>query len=161
MEIGPTYFGFSQRAEFSWSSDLASHGTRNDISRLRHRVLRRGPEADFVRNDLNDSNTRVVLVTLVDPVSEVTEPGSRARQTMSFVRYEWHENVHSTPVLGDDVLILTYSGDSAVGCPVCRLLVVERHVNVRIVFDFVKFVGCLVGNEDQCYLCRVGRYECC
>lgn len=48
-----------------------STGCRSDGTR--HSVLRRQPVPDFLRDNLDNSDTGVVLVSLVDPVTEISE----------------------------------------------------------------------------------------
>ena len=49
--------------------------------------------------------------------------------------------VQGTPVFRDEVLVLAELGNATVRRPMRILLVVERHVHVRVVLDFVELVN--------------------
>lgn len=57
-----------------------------------------------------------------------------------------------TPVLFNASLVLGDSCGAAIGCPVRGGLVVEGHIDVRVVLDLLKLVRRLVCNEDEGHL---------
>lgn len=61
-------------------------------------------------------------------------------------------NVQVAPMLRNEILVLANLRDAAVGCPVRRRFVVERHIDVRVVFNFLKLVRRAVRDEDERYL---------
>lgn len=62
-------------AQLSRCRDLSGCRTRGDARRFCQRAGRRKPVADFLWEELNYGYARVVLVTLVDTITEVAEPG--------------------------------------------------------------------------------------
>ena len=57
----------------------------------------------------------------------------------------------------DEVLVLTELGDATVRSPMGVFLVVERHVHVRVVLQFVELVRSAVCDEDEVDLVGINR----
>lgn len=56
------------------------------------------------------------------------------------------------PVLVNELLVLSDSGSSRVGCPVARRRVEERNVNVGVVLDLLALQGNIVGEKNKIQL---------
>lgn len=68
------------RSQLARRRGLATDSTNSDVDGLADSPAGSVPVPDFLRDDLNDRNTRVVLVALVNSIAEVTEPGCRAME---------------------------------------------------------------------------------
>lgn len=107
---------------------------------------------DLVRDNLNRGYARVVLIALVHTVFQVTEVGGSAICIIlrKLILLEKTKDAHRAPVLFDELPVLADLCDASKGRPVCRLLVEEGNINVRVMLQLLEFVGYVVREEDKC-----------
>lgn len=70
-----TNFVLRDGTKLSRSSAFTSDGTDSNINSSAHSSLRSNPVTNFIGLDHNKGNARVVLVSLVNSVPEISKPG--------------------------------------------------------------------------------------
>ena len=75
IDIDTTDLSLGDSTQLARSGDLASRCTCDDIGRFGDHAARGEPVADFLRDDLDDGDPRIVLVAFVDAVAQVAKPG--------------------------------------------------------------------------------------
>ena len=65
---------FRDGSELSGCCAFTGHSADSDVNRAPDRSACGNPVTNFVRDDLNESNAWVVLITLVYAIAEVTKP---------------------------------------------------------------------------------------
>ena len=61
-------------SQLAWSSNLARHGTDSNFYGTANLSFGRVPISDFIGNDLDYWDSRVIGITFVNAVFQVTEP---------------------------------------------------------------------------------------
>lgn len=94
------------------------------------------------------------------PVFEVTEerrdPVQRSVKGLSTVTSRG--GTHGRPKLLDESLVLGNFRNSRYTGPSSGLLIIERHVHVGVVLEFIKLVGGIIRDEKQIELRRFNRW---
>ena len=77
-----THLLFRYGPEFSGRGGLTGDSANGNLDSLANLAPSGNPIADLSRNDFDDGNTRVILVALVNAVSQVAKPGCGATNTI-------------------------------------------------------------------------------
>lgn len=120
-------------AQLSWRRSLACGSAISDLRCTHCGGALRNPVLDLIRNDLDHGNAWVILVALVDTILQVADVAGN----------------HRGPMLINQIPVLSHSGSTGVGRPVCGGWVTEANIDVRIILDFLELVRHVVRKERE------------